>query len=88
MTDSYCTFLNEASHQHLYDEILHMFTETQNCQRELYNLMFKKVGTRLNKQTSKITTIISTISRIREPIPIQQYDAVRKAGCLGSRFFV
>ena len=42
MTDSYCTFLNEASHQHLYNEVLRMFTETKNCQRELFNLMFKK----------------------------------------------
>jgi spore coat protein CotF len=42
MTNSYSTFLHEASHQQLYQDILNIFTETQNCQRELYNLMFKK----------------------------------------------
>ncbi|KOO37109.1 spore coat protein [Priestia koreensis] len=42
MTASYCTALNEFSHDALYHEVLGIFTETQNCQRELYNLMFKK----------------------------------------------
>lgn len=42
MTSSYSTFLHEASHQQLYQDMLNIFTETQNCQRELYNLMFKK----------------------------------------------
>jgi spore coat protein CotF len=42
MTDSYSTYLNEASHQALYQDILSIFTETQNEQRNLYNLMFQK----------------------------------------------
>lgn len=42
MTDSYSTFLNEASHQALYQDVLSIFTETQNEQRHLYNLMFQK----------------------------------------------
>ena len=42
MTDSYNTFLNEASHQALYQDVLNIFTETQNEQRQLYNLMFQK----------------------------------------------
>jgi len=42
MTSSYSTFLHEASHQQLYQDALQIFTETQNCQRELYNLMFRK----------------------------------------------
>ncbi|WP_062354480.1 spore coat protein [Bacillus kwashiorkori] len=42
MTASYSVALNEASHQPLYEDILNIFTETQNCQRELFNLMFKK----------------------------------------------
>jgi spore coat protein CotF len=42
MTSSYSVFLHEASHQQLYQDMLNIFTETQNCQRELYNLMFKK----------------------------------------------
>ncbi|WNS74871.1 spore coat protein [Bacillus sp. DTU_2020_1000418_1_SI_GHA_SEK_038] len=41
MTASYCTYLNEASHQSLYQDVLNIFTETQNQQRELYNLMFR-----------------------------------------------
>lgn len=42
LTASYCTYLNEASHQSLYQDMLTIFTETQNEQRELFNLMFKK----------------------------------------------
>lgn len=42
MTSSYSMFLHEASHQQLYQDVLNIFTETQNCQRELYNLMFRK----------------------------------------------
>ncbi|MBB5324337.1 spore coat protein CotF [Anoxybacillus tepidamans] len=42
MTSSYSTFLHEASHEQLYQDMLNIFTETQSCQRELYNLMFKK----------------------------------------------
>ena len=41
MTDGYSTALNEASNQALYENILQLFTETQNQQRHLYNLMFK-----------------------------------------------
>ncbi|PWA12062.1 hypothetical protein DCC39_08050 [Pueribacillus theae] len=42
MTDGYDTALNEASHEQLYQDILMIYTETQNCQRDLFNLMFKK----------------------------------------------
>ncbi|MBG9586760.1 spore coat protein [Cytobacillus firmus] len=42
MTDAYSVALNEASHQSLYQDILAAFNETQNQQREFYNLMFKK----------------------------------------------
>ena len=42
MTDSYCTALNEASHQMLYKDLQMIFNETQDCQRDFYNLMFKK----------------------------------------------
>ncbi|KGX85755.1 spore coat protein [Pontibacillus litoralis] len=41
MTDSFCTALNEASCDHLYQDISTIFNETQDCQRNLYNLMFK-----------------------------------------------
>ncbi len=42
LTASYCTFLNEASHQALYQDTLTIFNETQNAQRDLYNVMFRK----------------------------------------------
>jgi spore coat protein CotF len=42
MTDAYSNALNEASHEELYQDILNIFIETQNSQREIYNLMFKK----------------------------------------------
>jgi len=41
LTDGYSTALNEASNQTLYENILQLFTETQDQQRHLYNLMFK-----------------------------------------------
>jgi spore coat protein CotF len=42
MTNAYSTFLNEASHEALYQDMLSIFTETQNEQRQLFNLMFQK----------------------------------------------
>lgn len=42
MTASYCTALNEFSHDELYQEISVIFNESQDSQREIYNLMFKK----------------------------------------------
>lgn len=42
MTHSYTTALHEASHQHLYEDILLIFTETQQMQRKLFNTMFQK----------------------------------------------
>ncbi|MGD6817274.1 spore coat protein [Metabacillus sp. 84] len=41
MTDAYCTAMNEMSHESLYKDVQAIFNETQNCQRDLYNLMFK-----------------------------------------------
>lgn len=42
MTSAYSIALNEASHQQLYSDLSGIFNETQDCQRQLYNLMFKK----------------------------------------------
>lgn len=42
MTTSYSFALNEASHQALYDDLSTICQETENMQREVYNLMFKK----------------------------------------------
>ncbi|KGX92836.1 hypothetical protein N781_13140 [Pontibacillus halophilus JSM 076056 = DSM 19796] len=41
MTASYTTYLNEASSDHLYQDISQIFNESQDCQRNLYNAMFK-----------------------------------------------
>jgi len=42
MTSSYCVAMHEASNDTLYQDLLAIFTETQQSQRDLYNLMFKK----------------------------------------------
>lgn len=42
MTNAYSVALNEASHQSLYSDLQQIFTETQQCQRDLFNLMFEK----------------------------------------------
>ncbi|WKB35159.1 spore coat protein [Terrilactibacillus sp. S3-3] len=42
LTTSYVQALHEMSHQSLYQEMLSIFTDTSNQQRELFNLMFKK----------------------------------------------
>lgn len=41
MTSSYNIALNEASNQNIYQDLATIFKETQDCQRNLYNLMFK-----------------------------------------------
>lgn len=42
MTDAYTTALHEASHEHLYGDLLDIFNETQQMQRSLYTMMFQK----------------------------------------------
>lgn len=41
MTNSYSTALHEFSNNHLYQQIQGIFDETEKCQRDLYDLMFK-----------------------------------------------
>ncbi|WP_082233470.1 spore coat protein [Halobacillus massiliensis] len=41
MTNAYSVALNEASNQQFYQDLATIFKETQDCQRNLYNLMFK-----------------------------------------------
>ncbi len=53
MTDGYDKALNEASHAALYDDILSIYTETQNCQRELFNLMFQKGWYKMDAATGQ-----------------------------------
>ncbi len=42
MTQSYATALHEMSHHSLFKDIHSIYTQTQQSQRELYNLMFEK----------------------------------------------
>ncbi|HEU5141201.1 MAG TPA: spore coat protein [Bacillales bacterium] len=42
MTAAYSTALNEMSHDMLYRDIKTVFNETQDCQRNLFNLMYQK----------------------------------------------
>ncbi len=42
MTNAYSVALNEASHESLYRDLNAIFNETQDCQRQLFNTMFKK----------------------------------------------
>ncbi|WP_085522838.1 spore coat protein [Tuberibacillus sp. Marseille-P3662] len=42
MTNAYSTALHEMSHDALYQDVSNIYNETENAQRELYNLMFKK----------------------------------------------
>ncbi|WP_343842743.1 spore coat protein [Salinibacillus aidingensis] len=41
MTASYTTAMNEVSNQRLYQDVSLIFKETQDCQRNLFDLMFK-----------------------------------------------
>ncbi len=40
--DSYAVALNEASNDKWYNELFHIFQETSQMQRKMYNLMFEK----------------------------------------------
>lgn len=42
MSNNYSTVLNEISNSSLYNELFKIYQETQETQRELFNLLFKK----------------------------------------------
>lgn len=42
LVGSYAIAMTEASHAEMYQQISHVYDETANCQRELYDLMFRK----------------------------------------------
>ena len=46
MSNNYSIALNEMSNDYLYKDLLTIFEETQNTQRRLFNLLFKKDGIR------------------------------------------
>ncbi|XMB85082.1 spore coat protein [Mycoplasmatota bacterium WC44] len=55
-TSLYSTAMNEASNQQLYQTLFEIFTETQNMQRAIYNLMFKKGWYSLDIENKKNLT--------------------------------
>src|SRR5690554_729604 len=56
MTSSYSTALNEASHEALFSDIDKIAHETQLCQRDLFNLMFKKGWYSLDAESQQSLT--------------------------------
>lgn len=70
MTSSYNIALNEASNQTLYQELATIFKETQDCQRNLYNLMFKNGWYSLEQeQTNKLDQAYQQFSGYKSQLP-------------------
>jgi spore coat protein CotF len=53
MTSSYSIAMNEASHQDLYQTLATIHQETQDCQRNLYNIMFKNGWYGIEQESSQ-----------------------------------
>lgn|SRR5690606_15164973 len=71
LTQAYSTALNEASNQHLYQDLLQIFEETQNCQRDLYNMMFKHGWYGLEKeQQQKIQQSYQQFQQYKNQLPV------------------
>ncbi|WP_062047448.1 spore coat protein [Bacillus sp. JCM 19034] len=73
MTNSYSVALNELSHNQLYQDIAAIFNETQNCQRDLYNVMFKKGFYAIEPaEQQKLTESYQQFSGYQSQFPYQQ----------------
>lgn len=73
MTSGYGIFLNEASHQQLYQDIAGIFQETQDCQRQLYITMFRKGFYALEAaDQQKLTQEYQQFSGYTNQFPYQQ----------------
>jgi len=60
MTNNYSIVLNEVSNDDLYNELLKIFKDTQDFQRKLFNLAFKKGWYKLEKaEDQKITSTLN-----------------------------
>jgi spore coat protein CotF len=53
MTASYSIAMNEASHNTFYQTLVGICQETQDCQRDLYNLMFKNAWYGVVQETNQ-----------------------------------
>ncbi|MFC4618427.1 spore coat protein [Camelliibacillus cellulosilyticus] len=42
LTMAYSVAVHEMSHQALYQDVMNIFQETEKCQRNLYDMMFRK----------------------------------------------
>ncbi|WP_226580293.1 spore coat protein [Halobacillus litoralis] len=74
MTASYNIALNEASNQTIYQDLATIFKETQDCQRNLYNLMFKNGWYGLEQEeTQKLDQAYQKFSgyQTQFPYPLQ-----------------
>jgi len=72
LAQSYNTALNEASHNDLYEELLSIYTETQNTQRSLYELMFQKGWYSLESQDpSKLQKAYDQFQGYKNQFPYQ-----------------
>jgi len=72
MTSAYNVALNEASNASFYQDILTIFTETQNCQRNLYDLMFKNGWYKLEQaEQQKIKQAYQQFSGYMTQFPYQ-----------------
>ncbi|WP_181349567.1 spore coat protein [Thalassobacillus sp. CUG 92003] len=70
MTSAYNVALNEASNAQLYQDLVTIFKETQDCQRNLYNLMFKNGWYSLEQaQQSKIQQAYQQFSGYKNQLP-------------------
>ncbi len=60
MSNNYSIALNEASNDTLYTELFNVFQETQDCERDLFNLLFKKGWYTIEKaEATKITEALN-----------------------------
>lgn len=72
MTSAYDIALNEASNDMFYQDILTIYTETQNCQRNLFNLMFQNGWYKLEKaEQQKVTQAYQQFSGYMNQFPYQ-----------------
>ncbi len=59
LVNNYSIVLNEASNNFIYEEIINLCKDTHTCQRELYNILFKKGWYKLEKaEQQKINTLL------------------------------
>lgn len=50
MANAYSVAINEASHEHLFNDLMGIYTETQQMRNDLYKLMFQKGWYKLEAQ--------------------------------------